>query len=72
MTWENSQDWQLGRAREPSRLPEQLPHAFELYLDALTGQQAPLVTAREAARRSAVMEALYAAARQGSWVACSC
>jgi hypothetical protein len=25
MTWESSQGWQLGRAREPSRLPEQLP-----------------------------------------------
>jgi hypothetical protein len=25
MTWENNQGWHLGRAREPSRLPEQLP-----------------------------------------------
>ena len=25
MTWESNQDWHLGRAREPSRLPEQLP-----------------------------------------------
>jgi hypothetical protein len=25
MTWESNQGWHLGRAREPSRLPEQLP-----------------------------------------------
>jgi hypothetical protein len=25
MTWESNQEWHLGRAREPYRLPEQLP-----------------------------------------------
>ena len=25
MTWESNQDWHLDRAREPYRLPEQLP-----------------------------------------------
>ena len=49
-------------------LPEGLPHAFDLYLDAVTGKvDLPLVTAREAATRSAIMEALYAGARQDSW-----
>lgn len=52
-----------------TRLPEGLPHAFEQYLDAVAGQaDVPLVTAREAASRSAIMEALYAGARQGAWV----
>lgn len=51
-------------------LPEMLPHAFEQYLDAVTGKvDVPLVTAREAATRSALMEALYASAQHESWVA---
>lgn len=50
-------------------LPAQQPHAFELFLDTLVGgDAAPLVTAREAARSCAVMEALYAAAGQRAWV----
>lgn len=50
-------------------LPEPLPHAFVLFLDAITGTpDVPLVTAREAAVRSAVMEALYMGARRGEWV----
>jgi predicted dehydrogenase len=49
-------------------LPEAWPHAFELFLDAVNGVDAPLVGAREAAARSAVMEALYAGARTGAWV----
>ena len=50
-------------------LPEPLPHAFELFLDAVVGQvDVPLVTVQEAAYRSAVMESLYLAARQNSWV----
>lgn len=49
-------------------LPEAWPHAFELYLDALNGKSVPLVTAREAAVRSAVMEALYVGARTSRWV----
>lgn len=50
-------------------LPEQQPHAFELFLDALVGKEGvPLIGVREAARSSAVMEALYAAARGGGWV----
>lgn len=50
-------------------LPAPLPHAFELFLDAVNGKpDVPLVTAREAAYRSAVMEALYDGARKGKWI----
>jgi predicted dehydrogenase len=51
-----------------SELPADLPHAFELWLDAITGKKVPLVTAKEAAYRSTVMEAMYEAATSGSWV----
>jgi predicted dehydrogenase len=51
-------------------LPEPWPHAFDLFLDAVIGQDdVPLVGAREAAVRSAVMEAMYEAARQQAWIA---
>jgi predicted dehydrogenase len=50
-------------------LPQAWPHAFELFLDALVGKDASLVGAREAAVRSAVMEALYEGARTKKWVA---
>ena len=50
-------------------LAEPLPHAFDLFLDAVTGaKDVSLVTAREAAYRSTVMEALYAGARQQAWI----
>jgi len=50
-------------------LPEAWPHAFDLFLDAVTNQpHAPLVTPREAATRSAVMEALYKGAATGKWM----
>ena len=51
-----------------TRLPEAWPHAFELFLDALTGKDVPLVSPQEAAVRSAVMEALYQGARTKQWV----
>lgn len=44
------------------------PHAFDLFLDALRGKDVPLVTAREAARRNVVMEALYDGARGHKWI----
>jgi len=50
-------------------LPAAWPHAFELFLDALNGKEVPLVGVREAAYRSAVMEAMYRAADAGSWQA---
>jgi predicted dehydrogenase len=50
-------------------LPTAWPHAFELFLDAVGGQpNVPLVTAREAAARSAVMEAMYQSAGRQAWV----
>lgn len=50
-------------------LPAAWPHAFELFLDALVGQpDLPLVSPREAAARSVVMEALYQGASTKSWV----
>ena len=50
-------------------LPPAWPHAFDLYLDAVSGKPYPsLVSAREAATSGAVMDALYQSARQQSWV----
>ena len=55
-------------------LPAAWPHAFELFLDAVIQQKEsgshdqPLVSAQEAARRSAVMEAMYEGAENGRWV----
>ncbi len=56
--------------KEPwTTLPEAWPHAFELFLDAVVGKQhAPLVTAREAAYRNTVMEALYQAHHDQAWI----
>jgi len=52
-----------------SDLPDPWPHAFELFLDAIVGKpNIPLVTPDEAAVRSAVMEAMYKAARNKAWV----
>lgn len=53
-----------------TQLPAAWPHAFDLFLDAAGGKSGvPLVTAREAAYRSSVMEALYLGNKQGKWVA---
>ena len=49
-------------------LPAALPHAFELFLDAIIGKRVSLVGAREAAYRNAVMDALYHAAKNNQWV----
>ncbi len=49
-------------------LPPALPHAFELFLDAVNGKDVPLVGVQEAAARSAVMEALYRGAKQRIWI----
>ncbi|MEZ4615841.1 MAG: Gfo/Idh/MocA family oxidoreductase [Caldilineaceae bacterium] len=53
-----------------TNLPQEWPHAFELFLDALVGKpDVPLVSPREAAARSVVMEALYEGANGKRWVA---
>ena len=50
-------------------LPEAWPHAFELFFDAVLGNSdVSLVSPKEAADRSAVMEALYEAANNQTWV----
>lgn len=49
-------------------LPDALPHAFDLFLDALNGKDVPLVTAKEAADRTAVMEAFYLSTESNIWV----
>jgi predicted dehydrogenase len=50
-------------------LPEAWPHAFDIFLDAISGKpHAPLVTPQEAATRSAVMAAFYQAAAAQTWV----
>lgn len=50
--------------------PASQTSGFDLFLQALTGEpSAPLVTAREAAVRSAVMEALYRGNEQQTWIA---
>lgn len=51
-----------------THLPDALPHAFDLFLDALGGRDVPLVSAREAAYGGAVIEACYRAAYEGAWV----
>jgi predicted dehydrogenase len=49
-------------------MPKSLPHAFDLWLEAIGGKRdLPLVKPREAAYRSAVMEAMYAGAKNGTW-----
>ena len=55
-------------AGEWTDLPEALPHAFVLFLEALLGEPVPLISAKEAAERSAVMQALYQAANTNAWV----
>ena len=46
------------------KLPSAQPAGFEAFLDAMSGKQVELVKPREAAARSAVMEAMYQAAKQ--------
>jgi predicted dehydrogenase len=56
--------------KEPwTALPSPWPHAFELFLDAVTGKRdVPLVNPHEAAVRSALMEALYQGAKMQAWI----
>jgi predicted dehydrogenase len=50
-------------------LPAAKPAGVEAWLDAITGKKATLVPARDAAYRSAVMEAIYEGARHNNWEA---
>jgi len=48
-----------------TKLPEAMPHAFDLYLDRiLDGKNVPLVSVREAAARNIVMAQIYKAAQE--------
>ena len=50
-------------------MPASLPHAFDLFLDSVhSGDSTNLVTPKEAAYRSTVMEAIYEAAATRKWV----
>ena len=67
--------WTARDGQSPwTDLPPAWPHAFDLFLDALNASDppsrasVPLISAGEAAYRSAVMEAMYKAADDGSWV----
>ncbi|MEM6430286.1 MAG: Gfo/Idh/MocA family oxidoreductase [Deinococcota bacterium] len=51
-----------------TNLSPALPHAFELFLDALGGKDVPLVTAQEAAYSAHVMDMLYQSAKQEKWL----
>jgi predicted dehydrogenase len=52
-----------------AELPEGKAAGLDAFFDAVEGKEATLVGAREAAYRSAVMEALYTGARENRWVA---
>jgi predicted dehydrogenase len=54
-----------------TNLPNEVPAGLNSFLDAMVGKPAVLVTGREAAYRSAVMEAMYEAAKQRKWVTLS-
>jgi predicted dehydrogenase len=49
------------------KLPPPKPAGLDSFLDAVSGKDATLVTAREAAYRSAVMEAMYNSAKRNTW-----
>jgi predicted dehydrogenase len=53
---------------DASALGDDLPHAFELFLDALAGRKPTLVSPREAAYRSVVMQGMYESAQGRKWV----
>jgi len=52
-----------------TNLPEARPHAFDNFLDAVTGKDhAPLVDVDEAAYCASVMDAMYRGAEAGRWI----
>ncbi len=66
----NSQHVDGADGKSPwTDLPDAWPHAFDLFLNHLVGDESgALVSPVEAAARSTVMEALYRAAGQRKWV----
>lgn len=64
-----SESLKLDGSSPVTDLPAAWPHAFHLFLDAVGGKgDVPLVSVREAAMRSSVMDAVYQAARTRTWV----
>ena len=65
-----SDDIENANANTPFKdVPASLPHAFDLFLDSVhSGDSTNLVTPKEAAYRSTVMEAIYEAAATRKWV----
>ena len=65
-----SDDIKDAHGKSPFKdVPERLPHAFELFLDSVnSGEKTNLVSPKEAAYRSTVMEAIYEAASTRKWV----
>lgn len=49
-------------------LPPAMPHAVELFCDALTGKDVALVDVKEAAARVTIMDTLYESAKQRKWL----
>ncbi len=59
----------LDGTKPVTDLPAAWPHAFHLFLDAVAGKaNIPLVSVREAAMRSSVMDAVYQSSRQRTWI----
>lgn len=51
-----------------TELPAAWPHAFDLFLDSLSGKEAELVDISQALERVRVMEAIYRAAARRRWI----
>jgi len=55
--------------RIEENLPEALPHAFDLFLNALiNNDNKNLVTPSEAALRSSIMESIYQSEKEKKWI----
>jgi 1,5-anhydro-D-fructose reductase (1,5-anhydro-D-mannitol-forming) len=64
-----SESLKLDGSKPVTDLPAAWPHAFHLFLDAVGGKpDVPLVSVREAAMRSSVMDAVYQAVRSQTWI----
>lgn len=56
-------------AKEVTKLPKALPHAFMIFIEQVAGKsKRPMVAADEAALRNSVMEKIYQGACEGTWV----
>ncbi|HAI12136.1 MAG TPA: gfo/Idh/MocA family oxidoreductase [Phycisphaerales bacterium] len=59
----------MEKAQEVTDLPDAMPHAFMIFIERIAGiSELPVVTADEAALRNKVMEKIYLAARENTWI----